>query len=302
MRLVADQKERLDRFLVRHMEGFSRSKLVDFLHEQGVTVEGERVTKAGFELRPGWTVEVGEVPAKAAHDLTPVAMDLDVRFEDEHILVINKPRGLTVHPAASEKGATLVHGLLARSHGLSAVGPVYRPGIVHRLDKETTGLLVVAKTDEAHRRLSEQVQAKSMDRRYMAMVYQRMEDDRMTLDGNIGRHPGLPTLMAVVKSGKPAVTHVKVLATREEGVLVACRLETGRTHQIRVHLATFGHPVKGDPLYAKGQWREGSMQLHAAVLGFSHPISGEAIRVYAEPPDDFEGKGWVTPEEVWEWT
>lgn len=302
MRYVADQKERLDRFLVRHMTGHSRTKLVGFVQEHGVTVEGERVTKAGFELKPGWTVEVGEVPESEAHALSPVAMDLDIRFEDEHVLVVNKPRGLTVHPAASERGATLVHGLLARSHGLSSVGPDYRPGIVHRLDKETTGLLVVAKTDEAHWRLAEQVQAKSMERRYVARVYGSLGAERMTLDGDIGRHPGLPTLMAVVKRGRPAVTHVQVLAASELGTLVACRLETGRTHQIRVHLATYGHPVKGDSLYAKGAWKDGPMQLHAAALGFAHPISGERLRFFVSPPADFEEGDVVVEEEVWAWT
>lgn len=302
MRLTAEYKERLDRFLVRHFPKHSRTKLVGFVQEHGVEVEGERVTKAGLELKPGWVVVVGEVPESPPQDLTPVEMELDVRYEDEYLLVVNKPRGLTVHPASSERGATLVHGLLARSHGLSSVGGDFRPGIVHRLDKETTGLMVVAKTDEAHHKLAEQVRAKSMQRRYLALVHGGFEQSRFTLDGSIGRHPGLPTLMAVIKKGRPAITHVRALKSGDAGSLVCCRLETGRTHQIRVHLATFGHPVRGDRLYAKGDWSEGPMQLHAAGLGFKHPITGEDLRVFAEPPADFLVRDWVVEGEVWDWT
>lgn len=274
---------------------------MDLVSSQGVLVQGERTHKPGLELKPGYEVTLESLPSTSLHNLTPVEMELDVRYEDDVLLVVNKPRSLTVHPAASEPHATLVHGLLARSHSLSLVGGEFRPGIVHRLDKETTGLLVVAKSDEAHRSLATQIQNKTMERRYLAVVHGMFDETRLTLTGDIGRHPARPTMMAVVPRGKPAKTHVQVLKFNEQGTLVACKLDTGRTHQIRVHLATFGRPVKGDHLYANGAWATPPMQLHAAAIGFDHPKTNKRVRVYAPPPDDFEPQLRATEEEVWDW-
>ncbi len=300
LEFVAEQKERLDRFLVRQILGQSRTKIVQVVQSEGVRVDGVLVFKAGFELKPGQTVEITDIPETPVQALFPVDMELDVRFEDEHLIVVNKPRGLTVHPAKSTTGPTLVHGLLARSHGLSSVGGEFRPGIVHRLDKETTGLLIVAKTDEAHRRLSEQIMARSIERRYLAVAFGKFDQIKVKLQGNIGRHPQFPTLMAVVTNGRHAVTHVKQISSREDRCLLSCRLETGRTHQIRVHLATFGHPVKGDRLYAKDDWAEGSMQLHAISLSFTHPITHERVHVWVDPPADFESWDFCE-KDVFEW-
>lgn len=261
------------------------------IEESGVLVNGERVFKAGLGLRAGWAVEVGEIPETPPHDLTPVEMDLHVVYEDDVILVVDKSRGLAVHPAESHTGPTLVHGLLARSHGLSSVGGEYRPGIVHRLDKETTGLMVVAKTDGAHRELQRQIGTREMGRVYLAVVKGSPERDVFLVDAPIGRHPGLPTRMAVKAGGRAAVTHVRVLARMESGTLLECRLETGRTHQIRVHLSHFGFPVRGDSVYATDVWREGAMHLHAWQLSLLHPVGGERLEWSVLPPGD--ASGWV---------
>lgn len=286
--LETTQKERLDRFLVRNFEDHSRTKLVKCIQDGHVLIDGNVVTKSGFELKPGQVVTLVQLPETLVHDLYPVPMDLDIVFEDEHLLVINKPRGLTVHPAKGETKPTLVHGLLDHSSNLSLVAGDFRPGIVHRLDKDTTGLLVVAKSDDVHRKLAEMIQLRTIDRRYLAVVFGKFESERVTLQGDIGRHPGLPMLMAVVKNGRHAVTHVRQLATRLDHSLVACKLDTGRTHQIRVHLATFGHPVKGDRLYSEGHWADGAMQLHAVSLCFDHPVTGQRIDGFAPLPHDFE--------------
>ena len=303
MKYVAEGKERLDRFLSRKLPDHSRSKIVKCIEDGSVLVEGEVATKSGFQLKPGWEVEIGEIPETAPHDMTPVPMDLEIVYEDEALLVVNKPRGLAVHPADSHTGPTLVHGLLARAHGLSEMGGSFRPGIVHRLDKETTGLMIVAKSDASHRELSEQIQARTVQRRYVALARGFPAHQRFTIDAPIGRHQGIPTRMTVKNTGKAAVTHVRVIgvAPADKGSLLACRLETGRTHQIRVHLSHFGFPVLGDAIYAPDDWKSGPMHLHAAALKFVHPFSGEEIAVYAAPPEDFLGREVITESLVVGW-
>lgn len=279
----------------------SRTKLATHIEKGGVTVDGEAITKPRFEVIPDQTIVVAELEESPAHDLTPVPMDLDIRYEDDSLLVVNKPRGMAVHPAPSSRGATLIHGLLARSHDLSTVGGDFRPGIVHRLDKDTTGLMIVAKNDKVHAHLADQLKTRTLGRKYLAVIYRVPEEKQFVIEGPIGRHPKNPTQMAVVSTGKPAVTHVKVLAHSGSNALVGCRLETGRTHQIRVHLSSIGCPVIGDKAYAPKTHQAGEMALHAAVLRFVHPVTGKEIEVSVEPPFDFQWSGEIPMEELIAW-
>jgi len=301
MRLIAESRERLDKFLTRQLPGHTRSRLQRLIDEGGVLVQGQKAEKTGMELREGWTVDLEEPEETPPHDLAPADIPLDVRYEDDSMLVVNKPRGLATHPASSLKEPTLVNALLWRSHELSQGSAPYRPGIVHRLDKETTGLIMVAKTDAAHAKLARQIEEKTAERIYVVAVSGEALEDQFTIDASIGRHPNVPILMAVKKSGKPARTHVRLLHQIGDEALLACRLDTGRTHQIRVHLAACHLPVIGDSLYAPEKISEGPMQLHAALLSFDHPVSGERITVYAEPPEDFIHHEMVVREEVEDW-
>lgn len=301
MEWIAAEKERLDRFLGRCFPDASRSKVAAHIQNGHVQVDGKTVTKAGTQLKPGWIVSSAELIETAPHALEPVPMDLDVRYEDDDLLVVDKPRGLAVHPANTLTGTTLVHGLLARSHSLSTFAGDWRPGIVHRLDKETTGLLIVAKNDQAHAALAGMVQRREIQRRYVAVIHGELPNPRFTIDAPLARHPRNPLMRAVVPGGKDARTHIQELARLDAGLLVACRLESGRTHQIRVHLAHFGWPVIGDDLYAPPKLRAGPMQLHAASLQFTHPVTGESLRLFAPPPLDFLGHASVNQEEVDGW-
>lgn len=283
--LVADRSERLDVFLARTWPHLSRSKISDWMRSHSVNVEG-KVAKPSAKLVPGDTIEFAHPPVETpAHDLSPADIPLDVLFEDDMLLVVNKPRGLPTHPAPSWKGPTLVNALLARSHRLSAVGEVWRPGIVHRLDKDTTGVILVAKTDVAHRKLAAQIASKTASRTYLALITGRPARDSFVIDASIGRDPARKTRMAVVESGRSAQTEVTVLRRLGELSLVQCTLRTGRTHQIRVHLAALGHPVLGDSLY--GSTFGGPIQLHAWEIGFDHPASGARVVLRADLPEDW---------------
>jgi 23S rRNA pseudouridine1911/1915/1917 synthase len=293
MDLRADREERLDKFLARSLPNFSRTKLAALAASGGVLVEG-RPQKASFMLQPGLEVKL-EVPADSpAQDLSPADIPIEIVYEDEHFLVVNKPRGLAVHPAATLHEPSLVNALLGRSCTLSTAAGDFRPGIVHRLDKETTGLLIVAKGDLVHAHLARQIEGKSAERRYVAVVAGDLAQQRFTVDAPLGRDPAYRTRMAVVPGGKRAVTHVKVLRRLDAGTLIAVRLETGRTHQIRVHLRAVGHPVLGDTLYAPKEWRDGPIQLHAAFLEIEHPMSGQRMAFYVAPPPDFVGAEFVS--------
>jgi len=298
---VADGPERLDKFLARKLEGHTRSRLQRLISDGLVTVQGEPAGKSGIELREGWVVELGDVPESAPHDLEPVDIPLDVRYEDDDLLILNKPRGLMTHPAPSSKSPSLVHALLARSHSLSQGSAPYRPGIVHRLDKETTGLMVVAKTDAAHAGLARQIADRTAVRVYLAVVKGEPLEERFTIEANLGRHPTRPLLMAVRTQGKRAVTHVRVLQRQGDMSLVACKLDTGRTHQIRVHLSSCHMPVFGDALYSSKDMPTGPLQLHAALLAVTQPTTGERITVTCDPPPEFMIPWTVDPEELLAW-
>lgn len=288
MRLTADRSERLDKFLARVLPDHSRTKLARLIDSGEVLVDGS-AQKPRFELRPGMEVVLDEPEDAAPHDLTPADIPLDIRYEDEHLLVVNKPRGLAAHPASSLKEPSLVNALLARSHALSTAGGEFRPGIVHRLDKETTGLMLVAKSDSAHVSLANQIERKSAERRYLAVVAGDLDQDRFTIEAPISRDKSNRLKMTVDYDGKPATTFVKRIARVPAGTLIGARLGTGRTHQIRVHLRAVGHPVLGDDLYAPKEYRQSPLQLHAAYLEFDHPVTEERITVTAEPPEDFFG-------------
>jgi 23S rRNA pseudouridine1911/1915/1917 synthase len=300
MLLTADQRERLDKFLARSLPDHSRTKLTKLIESGGVLVDG-KVPKSSFPLEPGMTVELEEPETTEPHDLTPANIPIEVVFEDESLMVVNKPRGLASHPAASLKEPSLVNALLYRETPLSSAAGDFRPGIVHRLDKETTGLMVVAKNDSAHVTLAKQLESKTAERRYLAVVAGYTEQENFTVNFPIGRSKMNRQHMVVDPKGKRAVTHLKRIARLDQGTLVAAKLETGRTHQIRVHLKSIGHPILGDNLYAPREYATGAMQLHAAFLAFDHPVTGERVSFYADPDEEFLGHEWANRETVDPW-
>jgi len=282
---------RVDRFLAESLDGLSRSRIKALIDDGYLTVDDTIITDASRKVRSGEVIAL-EVPPALPASPEPQDIPLDVVFEDDQVVVIDKPAGIAVHPAPGSPDGTLVNALLHHcGDSLSGIGGVTRPGIVHRLDKDTSGLLVVAKTDCAHRALSEQFSAHTIERAYAAVVWGMPKPREGTITGNIGRNPANRKKMAVVKQGgKVAVTHYRVeRALGRIASLVECRLETGRTHQIRVHMAEIGHGVVGDPLYGggnrirlrlvdedtrhlvKGFTRQA---LHAKTLGFYHPLTG----------------------------
>lgn len=282
----AETTERVDK-AVSSVLGLSRS-LVEELCGEGKILVGGRPVRKNHKLHPGDKVSV-EIPEPKEMTLLPTPMELDILYEDDDLLIVNKPRGLVVHPAPGNYEGTLVNGLLAYDRHLSTINGTYRPGIVHRIDKDTSGILVVAKNDESHRNLAEQFKAHSISRKYLALVLGTMTERTGEVNLPIGRDPGSRVKMAVVKDGKPAVTRYRVLEQLEGYTLVECVLETGRTHQIRVHMAYLKHPVAGDPLYGRRTPEvplEGQF-LHAFHLGIRHPRTGEELVFDAPVPGYF---------------
>lgn len=282
--------ERLDR-IVSLLADVSRADATTMLANQGVLVDGEIASSGKVRLRAGQVVEID--PASRPVDELPgpdPSIPVVVVFSDDDVIVIDKAPGVVVHPAAGHKGGTLVNGLLARFPEIADVGDPERPGIVHRLDVGTSGLLVVARRDSAYESLVEQLSEHDVERRYVTLAWGRFDAPVGTVDAPIGRDPRDPLRMAVVATGKEARTHFRVEQSfdQPEVSLVTCELETGRTHQIRVHLAAIGHPVVGDPTYG-GQRREWSVErpfLHAARLSFRHPTTGENVSFDSELPAD----------------
>jgi 23S rRNA pseudouridine1911/1915/1917 synthase len=275
--------QRLDRALARLMPEESRSRLARLIDEGHVQVDG-RKAEASLKVRSGEAVEVALAPRPADTSFRAEAIELTLVHEDEDLLVVDKPAGLVVHPGSGNWSGTMLNALL---HHAPASGDLPRAGIVHRLDKDTSGLLVVAKTEAAQTALVRQLQARTVKRTYMALVRGKVERDG-TVDAPIGRHPVQRTRMAVVAGGKPAVTHYRVKRRYAAHTLLECDLETGRTHQIRVHLASIGHPLEGDPVYAgkaRGVFRR--QALHAWKLAFVHPRSGKPVAFESPLPADF---------------
>jgi 23S rRNA pseudouridine1911/1915/1917 synthase len=288
---------RLDRYLAGSGHGWSRSQVARWISEGHVTRNGAP-TKPSHFLHSGDVIEVA-VPAPTPSELVPQAMPLDILFEDQHLIVINKPPGLVIHPAAGNPDGTLVNALLAHCRDLSGVGGVERPGIVHRLDKDTSGVLIAAKSDAAHRGLSLSFRWRTTDKRYLAVVYGTPRADEGVVDAPIARHASERKRMAVVPSGRSARTLYWVRERFPGCALVECRLVTGRTHQVRVHMAHIGHALVGDPVYAGRQWRAledpalaalcrdfPRQALHAWKLTITHPATGEPMTFEAPIPAD----------------
>lgn len=290
MILTADSLgERLDAFLARSVERLTRSGAQKLLEEGCVTLNG-RPGKKNDKLRPGDQIQL-TIPEPKAVDIPPTPMPLDIVYEDDYVLVINKPKGLVVHPAAGHSDDTLVNGLLyAMGDTLSGINGELRPGIVHRIDKDTSGLLAVAKNDLAHTVLASQLKDHTMARTYEAIICGSPKADSGTVDAPIGRHPTDRKKMCVTeRNSKPAVTHWEVVRRYKGYTHVRCRLETGRTHQIRVHMAYIGHPILGDTVYGhkKKELGQDSQCLHAGLLCFRHPLDGRPVVVHAGLPDYF---------------
>ena len=290
MRLIADTAgERLDAFLARAGEGLTRSAAQKLL-EQGLVLRNGKPGKKNDKLTPGDVVEY-TIPEAKPVDIVPTEIPLDIVYEDEDLLVINKPKGLVVHPAAGHNDDTLVNGLLyALGDDLSGINGELRPGIVHRIDKDTSGLLAVAKNDFAHTMLASQLKDHTMARTYEAIVVGTFREDSGTVDAPIGRHPTDRKKMCVTqRNSKPAVTHWEVVQRYRGYTHIRCRLETGRTHQIRVHMAYIGHPILGDTVYGhkKPELGQDSQCLHAGALCFQHPRDGHPVMVFAQLPPYF---------------
>lgn len=290
MTLYADiPGERLDAFLARAVEGLTRSAAQKLL-EEGCVLRCGKPGKKNDKLNPGDEITV-TLPEPKAVDIAPTAMTLDIVYEDEDLLVINKPKGLVVHPAAGHSDDTLVNGLLyALGDKLSGINGELRPGIVHRIDKDTSGLLAVAKNDLAHTVLASQLKDHTMARTYDAIVCGVLKEDSGTVDAPIGRHPTDRKKMCVTeRNSKPAVTHWEVVKRYRGYTHIRCRLETGRTHQIRVHMAYLNHPILGDTVYGhkKPELGQDSQCLHAGALCFRHPRDGRPVLVFAPLPDYF---------------
>jgi 23S rRNA pseudouridine1911/1915/1917 synthase len=284
--------ERLDRLLALHLGDLSRTRLKRLVEEGHVSAGGATIKDPSMRVKPGQSFAVA-VPAPVADRPEPQERALDIRFEDDHVIVIDKPAGLVVHPAPGNPDRTLVNALLAHcGDSLAGIGGVKRPGIVHRLDKDTSGLMVVAKSDLAHAKLSADFAARRIERAYQALVWGVPEPANGEISAPIGRSPRNRKKMAVVaRGGKPAVTRYRVLrAFASKAALVECRLATGRTHQIRVHLSARGYPVIGDRTY--GGARPGvaafpRQALHAVRLGFQHPATGETLTFDSPVPEEF---------------
>lgn len=280
--------ERVDKFLSRQLSDVSRSQIQQWIKAGHVTVNGASV-KASYRLTAEDEVEL-VVPPLIRLQIAPEPIPLDIVYEDGDLLVVNKPRGMVVHPAPGNFSGTLVNALLHHCRDLSGINGVLRPGIVHRIDKDTSGLLVVAKHDQAHESLARQLAEHTVQREYLALVHGNMSVDRGTVDAPIGRDPANRQRMAVVaKGGKPAITHFVVERRFGAYTLLRLRLETGRTHQIRVHMKYIGHPLVGDPKYGPRRTLAINGQaLHAAVLGFVHPRTEEQLVFEAPLPADMQ--------------
>ena len=282
--------ERLDKFLSAMLPDQSRSYLQKIIKDGNVLVNGE-LKKSSYRLEDGDEV-TADLPELKSPDIEPENIPLDILYEDDSILMVNKPKGMVVHPSAGHYTGTLVNAVLWHCQGqLSGINGVSRPGIVHRIDKDTTGVLVVCKNDAAHNAVAAQLKEHSITRKYRAIVHGVIKEDEGTVDAPIGRHPTERKKMASgVKNGKRAVTHYRVLERFQGYTYVECQLETGRTHQIRVHMASIHHPLLGDTVYgpAKDSHHLEGQTLHAMVLGLIHPVTGEYLEVEAPLPEYFE--------------
>ena len=288
---IADSGLRIDKYLSTVNEQLSRSYIQKMLKSGLVLVDGKPV-KASYQVEEGEVISL-DIPEAVEPEIEPEDMDLDILYEDMDVILINKPKGMVVHPAAGHYSHTLVNGLMYHCKDqLSGINGVMRPGIVHRIDMDTTGVIIACKNDMAHNSIAAQLKEHSITRRYQAIVHGVLKDDTGTIDAPIGRHPTDRKKMSInYNHGKNAVTHYKVLKRFRQYTHVECRLETGRTHQIRVHMASIGHPRLGDVVYGPGKCPIAGLEgqtLHAGILGFIHPRTGEYMEFTAPLPEYFE--------------
>lgn len=286
---ITAQNGRLDKILNEQLVDYSRSQIQQWLKEGLVSDSAtKQVLKANYKVKQAMEVLI-QLPEVKELELTPENIPLEIIYEDKDVAVINKPQGMVVHPSAGHPNGTLVNALLYHLKDLSTINDVIRPGIVHRIDKDTSGLLMIAKNDIAHEKLAEQLKEKTSLRKYIALVHGVIPHDKGTITAPIGRSKQDRKKQAVVEEGKHAVTHFTVLERFNEYTLIELKLETGRTHQIRVHMQYIGYPLAGDPVYGPRKTLKGHGQfLHAQTLGFTHPASGEWLEFSAPLPEIFE--------------
>lgn len=283
------EDERIDKCISMLIDSLSRSYIQKLIREEAVSVNGKTV-KGSYRVKAEDEVSF-LLPKAVEPEIVPQPIPLDILYEDADVIVVNKPKGMVVHPAAGHYSDTLVNALLYHCRAdLSGINGVMRPGIVHRIDRDTTGSLIVCKNDKAHNCIAEQLKQHSITRKYRAICHGVISEENGSIDKPIGRHPVDRKKMAVTEKGKHAVTHYRVLERFAQYTYIECELETGRTHQIRVHMASIGHPLLGDPVYSgiKSPFRLEGQTLHAQVLGFQHPNTGEYVEVSAPLPDYFQ--------------
>ncbi|MEW9093672.1 MAG: RluA family pseudouridine synthase [Clostridiaceae bacterium] len=279
---------RLDVFLAEHLDGKSRAFIQRLIEKEEVKVN-DKVKKSNYKLKEG-DIVITYIPKSVPLNVQGEEIPLEILYEDNDVIVVNKPQGMVVHPAPGNYNGTLVNALMHHCKDLSGINGVTRPGIVHRIDKDTSGVLVVAKNDIAHNKLAYQLKEHTMTRVYVALVEGVIKEEEGTIDAPLGRHPVERIKISVIPGGRRAVTHFKVLERYNSNTLVECRLETGRTHQIRVHMSYIGHPLVGDPVYGykKQKFNLQGQMLHARKLGFIHPTKGEYMEFNTEIPEYFK--------------
>ena len=287
---IEHEDQRIDRYLTEMLPEQSRSFFQKLIRD-GFVMVNHIIVKVNYRLKTGDIIEI-DIPDAVPTEIVPENIPLDILYEDDDLLIVNKPKGMVVHPAVGHSTGTLVNAIMYHCQGnLSGINGEIRPGIVHRIDKDTTGSLIICKNDEAHRNIAEQIKEHSVTRRYVGVVAGTFSEESGTVEGAIGRHPNDRKRMTInEKNGKPAVTHYKVLERFGAYTFIECQLETGRTHQIRVHMASIGHPLVGDITYGPAKCPFKHLQgqcLHAMVLGFVHPRTNEYIEFSAPLPEYF---------------
>lgn len=292
MKIQADEdceKERVDLFVSHIWGDVSRAKIQKMISDGDIKVNGKEV-KPKYTVKCSDVIEIDYDPSLDKIEIEPEDIAISVVYEDEHLAVVDKAQGMVVHPGDGNYRGTLVNAILYRMDSLSDINGEIRPGIVHRIDKDTSGLLLIAKTNKAHESLAKQLEEHTVNRRYEALVEGVIKEDKGTIDAPIGRNPSDRKKMAVVEGGKHAVTHFKVVKRYENYTLIEAKLETGRTHQIRVHMQFINHPLVGDPTYGikKQKFKLNGQLLHAKTLGFIHPATGEYMEFHSELPDYFK--------------
>lgn len=285
---TCDKGTRIDKFLSEKFEGKSRSYIQGLIEEESILVNNKKV-KSNYKLKENDEIKVFMKEPKVL-EVEAENIPIDIIYEDSDVIVVNKAKGMVVHPAPGNYNGTLVNALLYHCTDLSSINGVIRPGIVHRIDKDTTGILVIAKNDEAHNKLSDQLKEHSMKREYYALVEGRIKANSGTIDKPLARSKKDRLKIAIVEGGKRAVTHYEVIERFKNTTLVKCVLETGRTHQIRVHMSSIGYPLVGDPVYGfkKGKFKSEGQMLHAKTLGFIHPRTNEYVEFTSELPENFK--------------